>query len=148
MTAAELTIEHAHAVLRAQPFSVLLGAELERFEPGRASLTVPLRDDVRQQHGVAHGGLLSYAADNAITFAAGSVAGADVLRSAMQINYLTAARGTAIEAVADVVDAGRRIVTVRCDVFDVRNDDRQLCAVAQGTVVRKTIRPPPTTSRA
>lgn len=138
MTTAELTIDHARAALRAQPFSVLLGAELERFEPGHASISVPLGDDVRQQHGVAHGGLLSYAADNAITFAAGSVAGADVLTSALLINYLTAARGTAVEAVADVVDTGRRIVTVRCDIFDLRDGDRQLCAVAQGTVVRNS----------
>ena len=138
MAAPQLTIDQARAVLRAQPFSVLLGADLDRFGTGHAALRVALRDDLRQQNGVAHGGLLSYAADNAITFAAGSVAGADVLTSAMQINYLTAAKGTAIEAVADVVDAGRRIVTVRCDVFDVRRDDRRLCAVAQGTVFRNT----------
>lgn len=140
MTAAELTIDDARSVLRAQPFSVLVGAELERFEPGHASITVPLRDDLRQQHGVAHGGLLSYAADNAITFAAGTVVGPDVLTSALQINYVAAARGTAIDAVATVVDAGRRIVTVRCDVFDHRDGDRLLCAIAQGTVVRRSER--------
>lgn len=133
---ASLGLAEAQAVLRAQPFSVLLGAELTRFDGGKAALSVALRDDLRQQHGFAHGGVVSYVADNAITFAAGSVAGAEVLTSAMQINYLAGARGDRLEAVANVVDAGRRLVTVRCEVFDHRADRRYLCAVAQGTVVR------------
>jgi acyl-coenzyme A thioesterase PaaI-like protein len=34
------------------------------------------------------------------------------------------------------VHVGRRQVTVRCEVFDHRDGHRELCAVAQGTVVR------------
>lgn len=131
-----LTIEQARAVLRAQPFSRLLGAELTEFGRGGATLTVALRNDLRQQNGFAHGGVVSYAADNAITFAAGSVVGPSVLTSAMQISYLAGARGELIEAAATTVDVSARLVTVRCDVFDHRDGDRRLCAVAQGTVIR------------
>ena len=42
----------------------------------------------RQQHGFAHGGLLGCAADNALTFAAGAVAGPDVLTAGYTINVL------------------------------------------------------------
>lgn len=136
MDTGRLGLAEARAVLRAQPFSVLLGAELTQFDGGRAALSVALRDDLRQQHGFAHGGVVSYLADNAITFAAGSVAGPAVLTSAMQINYLAGARGDRLEAVANVVDVSRRLVTVRCEVFDHRAGGPQLCAIAQGTVAR------------
>jgi hypothetical protein len=65
-------------------------------------------------NGFAHGGIVSYAADNAITFAVGSVAGPDVLTSGIHGNYLAGARGDLLEAGATVVDKGRRLVTVRC----------------------------------
>jgi uncharacterized protein (TIGR00369 family) len=131
-----LGMPEARAVLRAQPFSVLVGTEITQFGDGHATLNVPLRDDLRQQNGFAHGGILSYAADNAITFAAGSVVGTSVLTSALQINYLSGARGDLLEASAHVVHVGRRQVSVRCDVYDHRDGGRELCAVAQGTVTR------------
>lgn len=58
-----LGLSEARAILRAQPCSVLVGADITRFEDGHATITVPLRDDLRQQNGFAHGGVLSYAAD-------------------------------------------------------------------------------------
>lgn len=62
-------------VLASQPFSVLVGAELLSFGEGHAQIEVPVRDELRQQHGIVRGGVVSYAADNAIAFAAGSVLG-------------------------------------------------------------------------
>jgi uncharacterized protein (TIGR00369 family) len=136
MDSDQLGIDDARQVLRAQPFSTLIGAELTDFGSGTATLAIDLRAELRQQNGFAHGGVLSYAADNAITFAAGSVVGPAVLTSGMQINYLTGARGQRLEAIATAVDAGRRLVTVRCDLFDLRDGERHLCAVATGTVMR------------
>jgi len=79
-------------VLSAQPFSVLLGAELRELADGHAELRVPLRPDLLQQDGLVHDGLICYAADNAITFAAGSVLGTGVLTSGSRIDYLRPAR--------------------------------------------------------
>jgi len=50
--------------LASQPFSVLVGAELTDFSPGRAELTIPITPQLKQQHGFVHGGVISYAADN------------------------------------------------------------------------------------
>ena len=52
-------LEMGRKILAQQPFSVLLGVELTRFEPGLAELLLPLRPDHLQQHGFAHGGLVS-----------------------------------------------------------------------------------------
>ena len=59
------TFELGKSVLASQPFSVLLGTELTRFADGIAELRLPIRDDLKQQNGFVHGGVLSYAADNA-----------------------------------------------------------------------------------
>jgi len=58
-----------------QPFSRLLGASLTALHSGYAEITVPITPELHQQHGFVQGGVLSYAADNALTFAGGSVLG-------------------------------------------------------------------------
>jgi acyl-coenzyme A thioesterase PaaI-like protein len=68
-------------ILASQPFSVLLGAELLTLCEGGAELKVPLRAELKQQHGFIHGGVISYAADNALTYAGGSVLGPSVVTS-------------------------------------------------------------------
>jgi uncharacterized protein (TIGR00369 family) len=130
-------ITDAQHILAAQPFSQLLGARLTRWEPGIAEVVIPLNANLRQQHGSAHGGALSYAADTAITFAAGTVAGDSVLTAEMKINYLRGARGNQLIARAAVAHSGSTLVIVRCEVFDLDTAGEQLCAIAQGTVARR-----------
>ncbi len=54
-------------ILAQQPFSVLLGAELTAFSRGAAEFRLAVNEDLKQQHGFVHGGVLSYLADNALT---------------------------------------------------------------------------------
>lgn len=123
-------------ILAEQPFSVLLGAELTAFEPGRAKLTLPVRRDHLQQHGFVHGGAVSYLADNALTYAGGSaLPGLGVVTSEYKINYLRPAVGDALVARASVLYAGKTQAVCRCDVFAVKDGNEKLCATAQGTIV-------------
>jgi uncharacterized protein (TIGR00369 family) len=121
-------------VLASQPFSLLLGAELLLFSEGQAELSVPIRDELKQQHGFVHGGVLSYAADNALTFAGGSALGPGVVTSEFKINYLRPAIGDSIVARAAVIFAGKSQAVCRCDVFVLREGHERLCATAQGTI--------------
>ena len=125
------------AVLEAQPFSRLIGAELTRFERGRAELSLPLRRDHLQQHGIVHGGVLSYLADNALTYAGGSVLG-DVVTLEFKINYLKPATGTQLVARARVTGSGKSQAVCHCDIFalDGKGTER-LCATAQGTIWKR-----------
>ncbi|ADI08279.1 putative phenylacetic acid degradation protein [Streptomyces bingchenggensis BCW-1] len=130
-----LDLSVAQKMLAAQPFSNLLGARLIAFGEGAATLELDIRDDLRQQHGFLHGGVLGYAADNALTFAAGSVAGARLLTAGFTIDYLRPAAGTLLRAEARVVRAGRTRVVCRCDLSTVDGGGTAtLCAVAQGTI--------------
>ncbi|MEU4496007.1 PaaI family thioesterase [Streptomyces sp. NPDC023998] len=125
----------AQKVLAAQPFSNLLGARLVAFGEGQATLELDIRDDLRQQNGFVHGGVVAYAADNTLTFAAGTVVGARLLTAGFTIDYLRPVNGTLLRAHAQVVRAGRSRVVCRCDLTAVDGEGVEtLCAVAQGTI--------------
>ena len=121
-------------ILASQPFNALLGAELRVLAEGRAEISIPIRAELKQQHGFVHGGVVSYAADNALAFAAGSVLGAAVVTSEFKINYLRPARSDSLVARATVVHRGRTQAVCRCDVFASERGTERLCAIAQGTI--------------
>lgn len=125
-------LRFAQSILSAQPFSELIGARITEFGSGTATLEVPIRDDLRQQFGVVHGGVWAYAADNAITFAAGSVLGPAVLTAGVSIDYLRPAREGVLTVTARVVHASRRQAVCRADLSVV--GDPRVHAVAHGRV--------------
>ncbi len=127
-------LAHGRDVLARQPFSALIEARLDELTPGRAELSLGLRPQLQQQDGFVHGGVLAYLADNALTYAGGSVLG-PVLTAEFKINYLRPARDAErLLAVATVVGSGRSQAVCRCDVFLVQGVERVLCAAAQGTI--------------
>ena len=128
------TLEFGRKILAAQPFSKLLGTELTRLDNGAAELRLDLKPEHLQQHGFAHGGVVAYLADNALTYAGGSVLGS-VLTQEMKINYARPAVGEVLVARAVVVSSGRTQAVCRCDVFAVLQGEEKLCAAAQGTIV-------------
>lgn len=119
--------------LQSQPFSQLLGAQMDVFEPGHAQLSLPVAPQLLQQNGFVHGGVLAYLADNALTYAGGSVL-APVLTSEFKINYLRPAIGDSLIARAQVIHAGKSQAVCRCDVFALTGTEEKLCATAQGTI--------------
>ncbi len=123
-------------ILASQPFSVLVGAELLDFTEGRAELKIVIRAELKQQHGFVHGGVVSYAADNALTYAGGSVLGPGVVTSEFKINYVRPAVGEVILARATVIHAGRSQAVCRCDVYVSKDGAETLCATAQGTIAK------------
>ncbi|WP_037306115.1 PaaI family thioesterase [Amycolatopsis orientalis] len=131
-----LTLEDARKGLASQPFSVLLGTRLASFGDGETTLELDVREDLLQQNGFLHGGVLAYAADNAITFAAGTTLGPAILTGGFSINYLRPAKGLRLLAQARVLHSGRSQATCRCDLSVLGQDGTvTLCAAAQGTAV-------------
>ncbi|WP_329343919.1 PaaI family thioesterase [Streptomyces sp. NBC_00663] len=130
-----MDLELAGKVLAEQPFSRLLGARVTAFGNGEATLELDIREELRQQYGFVHGGVLSYAADNTLTLAAATVAGPGLITSGFTIDYLRPATGAVLRAHAQVVRAGRTRVVTRCDVLTIDDAGAQsLCAVAQGNI--------------
>ena len=80
--------EFARQVFESQPFSQYIGAQLVSSGPGKAELSIAIADHLKQQHGFVHGGVISYLADNSITFAGGLALGGNALTSEFKINYV------------------------------------------------------------
>lgn len=129
-------LSFGNQILASQPFSVLLQAELVAFSEGYAEIKIPIREQLQQQHGFLHGGVISYAADNALTFAGGSVLGTAVLTAEFKINYLRPGAGDFLLAKARLIHAGKRQAVCRCEVFALSEGEEELIAVAQGAIVK------------
>ncbi|KXP07123.1 PaaI family thioesterase [Tsukamurella tyrosinosolvens] len=125
----------AAAVLDAQPFNAVVGARITAFGSGNAELVLDIEDRHRQQFGVAHGGVLAYLADNALTFAAGSVLGTDVLTGGVDVSYLRAARDGRLRTTATVVHRARTHAVTTAEIWhETDGAEPRLCAIARGTV--------------
>lgn len=134
--AADAQLALGRHVLAQQAFSRLLGTELTAWDAQRCTLELPLRAELLQQHGFAHGGVVSYLADNALTYAGASALGSAVVTSEFKINYVRPAVGERLIARAEPVASGKAQAVCRCEVFAVAAGAEKLCAVAQGTIVR------------
>jgi uncharacterized protein (TIGR00369 family) len=124
----------AARIFRAQPFTALLGAELSGVGADWAEITVVNRLELQQQHGFVHGGVISYLADNTLTFAGGMALQGDAVTSGYTIDYLRPATGEKLVARATAVSVSRRRAVCRCSVHAVTGEQRVLVAVAQGSI--------------
>jgi len=123
--------ELARGIFLSQPFSQYLGAELVNVGDGSADISLIIRELHTQQHGFVHGGVISYLADNALTFAGGLALGGDALTSEFKINFLRPAKGSTLRAKAWTLGKGKRQAVCQCKVVC----DEILVAIAQGTIV-------------
>lgn len=137
MVDADTFLRMGREVLAKQPFSVLIGAELRALEPGRCELTVAITAQLKQQMGFAHGGVVSYLADNALTFAGGTAMQAPVVTSEYKINYLRPAIGAHLIARARAAHVGKTQAVCLCEIAMVdAAGQEKLCALAQGTIAK------------
>lgn len=122
-------------VLVSQPFSRLLGTELCELSEGHAELSLRIREDFKQSYGFVHGGVISYLADNCLTFAGATVLG-NCVTSEFKINYVMPTIGDLLIARSSVLSYALRQAVCECKVYAVRAQETMLVAVAQGTIVK------------
>lgn len=137
----ERALAFANQVIAAQSFSTLIGAQFTEITPTGATLRVPLREELRQHHGFAHGGLMSAMADISLTFAGAAALGPNVLTSEFKINFVRPGIGEALVSRSSVVSATRRQAVTRCDIFAVKDGQEKLVATALGTIVLADVPP-------
>ena len=102
---------------------------------GISELVVPVREDMTQHHGFAHGAIVGAMADNACAWAGSSVLG-DVVTGSYSINFLNPARGTHLRAKGRVVKAGKRQAVVQAEVWAEGGEGPAvLAAVATATII-------------
>ena len=125
--AAPDSIEAVKAHMREVPLHRHAGFDVIQRGP-HAVLTMPLSDDVRGAGtGTVHGGMLAVLADVTCAMALWGTFDADTeipVTTDMQVRYFRQPRSGPLRAEADLVHAGRRILSVVCSIVD--DDERQL----------------------
>ncbi len=120
-----------------QSMMTSLEARLVEATRGRCVISAPILPAFRQQHGAAHAAVAFALGDSAAGYAALTLLpqGQEVMTAEMKINLLSPAIGEALEAVGEVIRAGRRLTVVRAEVFALNGVSRKSVALLQGTMI-------------
>lgn len=118
-----------------QTFMTLLGARLGAIRPGEVDIELPYREDLVQQNGSLHAGVIASIADSACGYAAFTLMphGSNVLSIEFKLSLLAPAAGSLFLASGRVLRAGRTITFTGCDVLA----DGKLVATMLATMIRK-----------
>ena len=138
MSGTKLTAAQARRIRKAVdsvPFAHLLGIELDELSNGIASLSLNVRKELTQNHGVVHGGAIASLIDTATAFAIISLLAPKerVTTVDLTISYLRPLTKGRITAVAKVRRAGRRLFVVSADIT---GEDGKLAATALSTYMK------------
>ncbi|MEO6446879.1 MAG: PaaI family thioesterase [Gemmatimonadaceae bacterium] len=129
--------QRIRAAFERQHFMAHLGARLLLVEEGVVEIAVSRREQLLQQHGFLHAGVLTSLLDSACGFAALSRmdAASGVLSVEFKVNLLAPAAGEQFVVRGEVLKAGRSVVVCRGDAFAVNGDARRLIAAMQATMM-------------
>lgn len=127
-----------------QRLMTTIGARLVSIKPGEVVIELPFRDDLTQQHGYLHAGVVTSIVDSACGYAAYTLMAedAEVLSVEYKINLLSPARGEKLIARGTVKRAGRNLTVCEGEVFAISGDEEKLVAAMLATMM--TIREPST----
>ena len=116
------------------PYVNLLGMELVDIKPPKAIVRLDMRDELRQPHGLLHGGATASLIDTATAFALISVLGEEKKFATVDLNvhYLRPHVEGIITCCANVIKPGKRLSTISAEVF---NQEEKLIATALSTYV-------------
>ena len=111
----------------------LIGASLTLVEPGVVEIEIPTRDDLSQQDGFMHAGIVTTVLDSACGYAAYTLMPADsrVLSVEFKVNLLAPASGNLVTARAEVKRYGKTLTVCTADALA----DGNICATMLATMI-------------
>lgn len=114
-----------------------LGMELLDVKAGECIIGFSYREDLTQQNGFIHAGVIATALDSACGYAAFSMMpeDADVLSIEFKTNLMRPAKGDRFEARARVVKPGRTVFFTEASLFAISDDEKRLVASMAGTMM-------------
>jgi len=115
-----------------------IGAELTRVTAGVVEIELPFAEELTQQHGFLHAGVISAALDSACGYAAYSLMPADaaVLTIEFKVNLLAPGRGERFLFRGSVTKPGRTIIVADGQAYAFGADgETRLIATMTGTMM-------------
>ncbi len=134
---APATVERIRGSFARQSFMALLGAELTHVGHGVVEIAIARRDDLLQQHGFLHAGVLTSLLDSACGYAALTVMDGEsgVMSIEFKVNLLAPAAGDRFLVRGEVLKAGKTVVVCRGDAFALDGERPRLIAAMQGSMM-------------
>lgn len=113
----------------------LIDARLALVEPGVVEIELPYREDLTQQDGFIHAGIVTTILDSACGYAAYSLmpSGSGVLSVEYKVNLLAPAKADVIKVRAEVKRAGKTLTVCVADAFA----GEKVCATMLATMTRR-----------
>lgn len=120
-----------------------IGAEMTRVAPGEVEILLPFREDLTQQHGFLHAGVVTTIVDSACGYAALTLmpVGTGVLTVEYKVNLLAPAAGAHVIARGHVTRPGRTITVCAGDVYAYQDGHEKLVASMLATMMTIRERP-------
>lgn len=114
----ESRLGRARAALGSVAYAKFLGLELCETEDGQTAICLDVRDELKQYHGVTHGGAIASLIDTASAFAILTVLQENekVTTTDLTIHYLRPVISGRMVARAKIIRAGRRRFVVSVEV--------------------------------
>ncbi len=125
----EVRLNRIREAFASVPYAKLIGLELGEMKPGEANLHLDIRDELKQNQGVVHGGAVASLIDTAAAFAVVTRLdpGERVTTTDLTIHYLRPITSGHLTATARIVRGGRRLFIL---AVQVTNDHEVLVATA------------------
>jgi uncharacterized protein (TIGR00369 family) len=120
-----------------QKVMALIGARLTGLSPGHCEIRLPFREDLSQQAGYFHAGIIGTVVDSAGGYAGFTLmpAGSDVLSVEFKLNLMSPADGELLIATGEVLKSGKNLVIARGEVYVVKAGRITHCATMQQTLM-------------
>ena len=131
----EVRLNRIREAFASVPYARLIGLELGEMKPGEANLHLDIRDELKQNQGVVHGGAVASLIDTAAAFAVVTRLEPDerVTTTDLTIHYLRPITSGRLTATARIVRGGRRLFVLS---VQVTNDHEVLVATAVTGYIR------------
>lgn len=132
------TDEHlsiAQSVLHDNEFAKMIGMKLVEMKRDEATIEIEMRDQLRQPHGLLHGGVTATLIDTAMAFAVITCLTRDEKASTVDLNvhYLRPHLEGKVSCTARIIKAGKRLLTVSAEVV---NENGKMIATALSTYTK------------
>jgi uncharacterized protein (TIGR00369 family) len=113
-----------------------IGARLTRVAPGEAEIEAPFGEDLTQQHGYLHAGIVTALVDSACGYSALTLQppGVEVLTVEYKVNFLAPAQGERFVARGHVERSGQRITVCSGEVLAVIGSEEKRVAIMLATI--------------
>jgi uncharacterized protein (TIGR00369 family) len=129
--------QRVRASFARQSLMATMRAQITTVSAGMVEIRMPFSDQLTQQDGFLHAGVITSILDSACGYVALSVApdNAEVLSVEFKVNLLAPAVGESFVARAHVKRAGKTLTVCTADAFALNQGNEKLVATMQATMM-------------